>query len=111
MIKRFEATSTSKDKPEKKDKVSSSNTGKYGVHLASYRSEKGAKRGWKILKKKFSRELKELDFGTTEFDAGKGKGTFVRLMGLGFETKGAANKFCKRLKKKRQYCKGERARP
>jgi hypothetical protein len=111
MIKRFESTSTSKEKPKKEDKVGSGNTGKYGVHLASYRSEKGAKRGWKTLKKKFARELKELDFGTTEFDAGKGKGTFVRLMGLGFETKSAANKFCKRLKKRRQYCKGERARP
>ena len=83
----------------------------YGVHLASYRTAKGAKRGWRILKKKFKKELNDLSFATTEFDASKGKGTFIRLMGVGFETKKAANKFCTRLKKKRQYCKGERARP
>ena len=85
-------------------------SGKYGVHLASYRSAKGARRGWKALKKKFPSELRGLKFATTEFDAGK-KGTFIRLMGTPFKTKASANNFCKKLKAKRQYCKGERARP
>jgi len=114
MIKRFEAVSVSKQLSNKAKKATSDKTirtGKYGVHLASYRTAKGAKRGWRILKKKFKKELNDLSFATTEFDASKGKGTFIRLMGVGFETKKAANKFCTRLKKKRQYCKGERARP
>ena len=62
------------------------------------------------LKKKFPSELRGLKFATTEFDAGK-KGTFIRLMGTPFKTKASANNFCKKLKAKRQYCKGERARP
>ena len=111
MIKRFEAVSVSKQLSKKATSDKTISTGKYGVHLASYRTAKGAKRGWRILKKKFKKELKDLRFATTEFDASKGKGTFIRLMGVGFETKKAANKFCTRLKKKKQYCKGERARP
>ena len=80
------------------------------MHLASYRTLNGAKRGWKKLKKKFSNELRGLKFATTEFDAGK-KGTFIRLMAVPFKSKANANNFCKKLKAKRQYCQGERARP
>ena len=111
MITRFEKVSNDTKIGTKKVKGVSSNKGKYGIHLASYRTVKGAKKGWRALKRKFPRELKNLTFGTTEFDTGKRKGTFIRLMGLSFQTKKSANKFCVRLKSKRQYCKGERAKP
>lgn len=85
--------------------------GKYGAHLASYRTVAGAKRGWRSLSKKFSKELGGFEFGTTEFDAGDGKGTYIRLVALSFKSKAAATTFCRSLKAKRQYCKATRARP
>ena len=91
-------------------RTESKRSGKYGIHLASYRTVKGARKGWKALKKKHPKELKGLSFATTEFDSGK-KGTYIRLLGISFKSKASANKFCKKLKVKRQYCKGERARP
>ena len=67
-------------------------SGKYGVHLASYRTLNGAKRGWKKLKKKFSNQLQGLEFATTEFDAGK-KGTFIRLMAVPFKAESKRKQF------------------
>ena len=97
----------------KADKMAgrSSTGGKYGAHLASYRTVAGAKRGWRSLSRKFSKELDGLDFGTTEFDAGDGKGTYVRLVAVSFKSKASATKFCRTLKTKRQFCKATRAKP
>ena len=85
--------------------------GKYGAHLASYRTVAGARRGWRSLSKKFSKELGGLEFGTTEFDAGDGKGTYIRLLAVSFKSRAAATKLCRTLKAKRQFCKAARARP
>ena len=85
--------------------------GKYGAHLASYRTVAGARRGWRALRRKFPKELADLEFGTTEFDAGNGKGTYIRLVGLSFKSKAAVTKYCKPLKTKRQFCKATRVRP
>ena len=94
-----------------KVKINKSAGGKYGAHLASYRTVAGAKRGWRSLSRKFSKELDGLDFGTTEFDAGDGKGTYVRLVAVSFKSKASAKKFCRTLKAKRQFCKATRAKP
>jgi hypothetical protein len=85
--------------------------GKYGAHLASYRTIAGARRGWRSLSKKFSKELGGLEFATTEFDAGDGKGTYIRLVAASFKSKAAATQFCRKLKSKRQFCKATRTRP
>ena len=97
------------------DKMASSKEsgagGKFGAHLASYRTVAGARRGWRSLSRKFPKELGDLEFATTEFDAGNGKGTYIRLVAVPFKSIAAANKFCRKLKSKRQFCKGARARP
>ena len=94
-----EMKTDSQAKPPKKMNTG----GKYGVHLASYRTTKGARRGWQTMARRFP-ALKELSFQTSEFDAGDGKGTYVRLLAVSFKTKKSAANFCKDLKKKRQFC-------
>ena len=79
--------------------------GKFGVHLASYRTRKGAERGWTKLKSQFSSELSDLSLQTTEFDPGDGRGKFVRLIAAGLDSKSAADSTCRALKAKRQFCK------
>jgi hypothetical protein len=98
-------------KSKMSDQKSAGAGGKYGAHLASYRTVAGAKRGWRSLSRKYSKELGGMEFGTTEFDAGNGKGTYVRLVAMSFKSQAAATKFCRTLKAKRQYCKATRARP
>lgn len=104
-----------KDAMAKKDKMagqaSAGADGKYGAHLASYRTVAGARRGWQSLTRKFPKELGDLEFGTTEFDAGDGKGTYIRLVAMSFKTSADATRFCGSLKAKRQFCKATRARP
>ncbi len=90
------------DKTEMKDDKPA---GKYGVHLASYRTRKGAERGWAKLKSQFSSELSDLSLQTTEFDPGDGRGKFVRLIAAGLPSKNAADDTCRALKAKRQFCK------
>ncbi len=81
----------------------SSAGGPWAVHLTSYRSQRGAQRGWDVLKKKFP-ELGSKRLVTSEFDPGNGRGTFVRLMAAGFPTRAAANDFCRPIKAKEQFC-------
>ena len=99
------------NKTKKRSPKSAGLDGKYGAHLASYRTKKSAARGWKQLSKKFPKKLKSLKFGTTEFDPGNGKGIYIRLVALSFKTKLDSFKFCKQLKVKRQFCQAIRVRP
>jgi hypothetical protein len=99
------------DQDKMADKKPSGSGGKYGAHLASYRTVAGAQRGWRALTRKFSNELEGLEFGTTEFDAGDGKGTYIRLVAMSFASSAEAAKFCQTLKAKRQFCAATRARP
>lgn len=85
--------------------------GKYGAHLASYRTDKGAKSGWRKLQKKYPDELGNMSFRTTEFDAGDGRGGFVRLVAASFKTQQDAASFCRALRGKRQFCKPVRIAP
>ena len=102
---------TNKGKKARKSTMSAGKGGKYGAHLASYRTKAGAKRGWRALNRRFKKELSGLEFGTTEFDKGDGRGIYIRLVAMSFQTQAAATKFCRQLKTKRQFCKATRARP
>jgi hypothetical protein len=122
LTKRVDGLSERVDEIEKKlleqiKSAASENTsegmsdGKYGVHLASYRNDRGAKRGWKVLKAKFKTELMDKVMVIRAFDSGNNKGTFQRLIAGYFESRASATAFCKALKLKRQFCSPVRARP
>jgi hypothetical protein len=83
-------------------------TGKWGIHLESYRTQSGARRGWTALQKRYPDDLGALELKTIEFDAGDGRGTFVRLVGAAFETRADAARACSALKAKRQFCQAVR---
>ncbi|UUX49736.1 SPOR domain-containing protein [Nisaea acidiphila] len=85
-----------------------SKSGKWGIHLESYRTQSGARRGWSALQKRYPKELGGLELKAIEFDAGDGRGTFVRLVAAAFETRADAGKACSALKAKRQYCQAVR---
>ncbi|MEQ8334429.1 hypothetical protein [Nisaea sp.] len=82
--------------------------GKFGIHLESYRTMQGARRGWSALEKRYPNELKDLSLKTIEFDAGDGRGTFVRLVGAALKTRADALNACSALKAKRQFCQAVR---
>lgn len=97
------------DHSDQKDSMAApSQDGKYGIHLESYRTMQGARRGWSALEKRYPNELKGLSFKTVEFDAGDGRGTFVRLVGAAFKTRADALKACSAMKAKRQFCQAVR---
>ena len=77
--------------------------GNWAVHLASYRSPKNANDGWKTLQRQFP-QLKGMTMRTSEFDSGKGRGTYIRLLAVGFPSEAAAKEFCQPLVAKRQFC-------
>lgn len=98
------------DKPAKQEAsmAAPSSSGKWGIHLESYRTQSGARRGWSALQKRYPDDLGALELKTIEFDAGDGRGTFVRLVGAAFETRADAGKACSALKAKRQFCQAVR---
>jgi len=79
-------------------------TGKFGLHLASYRSEESANRGWEVLKRRYEAELGDLGFTLKRFTPRTGRGDFFRLIAGGFETKAEADQACRPLRNRRQYC-------
>lgn len=78
-------------------------SGSWAVHLASYRSQRGAQNGWRVLSNRFP-ALKDKRLVTSEFDPGNGRGTFVRLMAAGFASRNEANQFCRPIKSSGQFC-------
>lgn len=100
--------SAAKADDQKDQMAASSPDGKYGIHLESYRTMQGARRGWSALEKRYPNELKDLSFKTVEFDAGDGRGTFVRLVGAAFKTRADALRACSAMKAKRQFCQAVR---
>jgi hypothetical protein len=60
------------------------------------------------LQKRYPDDLGALELKTIEFDAGDGRGTFVRLVGAAFETRADAARACSALKAKRQFCQAVR---
>lgn len=78
-------------------------SGPWAVHLASYRSQRGAQNGWKVLQGRFP-ALRGKKMVTSEFDPGNGRGTYVRLMAQGFPTRDSAMQFCAPIKANGQFC-------
>lgn len=77
--------------------------GNWAVHLASYRSQKGATDGWKVLQRQFP-QLRDKTMRTSEFDSGRGRGTYTRLLAAGFASETAAKDFCRPIVAKGQFC-------
>jgi tetratricopeptide (TPR) repeat protein len=76
-------------------------SGSKSVHLASYRNEAQAERGWQILTSRYS-QLSSLQYGVTRANI-PGKGTYYRLMATGLSDS-AANSLCADLKRRGQFC-------
>ncbi len=76
-------------------------SGGRSVHLASYRNEGQAERGWQILKGRYT-QLASLQHGVTRA-AIPGKGTYYRLMATGLSDS-AAQSLCADLKRRGQFC-------
>ncbi|PIW31070.1 MAG: hypothetical protein COW30_00540 [Rhodospirillales bacterium CG15_BIG_FIL_POST_REV_8_21_14_020_66_15] len=74
-----------------------------GVHLASYRSEKQAEDGWKLIQRRHRTVLKDMEHEVAKVDLGK-KGTYYRLKAGPLKSKGEARQICADLKKRRQFC-------
>ena len=75
-----------------------------GVHLASYRQQKAAQRGWAELSKRYASELAGLEMKIEQVDLGGTKGKFYRLKAGPLASNGAAVSICAKLKQSRQYC-------
>ncbi len=76
---------------------------KPGVHLASYRSQRAADRGWSILREAHKDLLGDLSLEVSRISLGT-KGVFYRLKAGPLTDKAAARNLCRELKKRRQYC-------
>lgn len=74
-----------------------------GVHLASYRREADAQKGWAELQRKFG-QLSTLSPHIERVNLGGSKGVFFRLKAGPLPSNGAAQDLCRQLKAKRQYC-------
>ena len=73
------------------------------VHLASFRQQGAAERGWAALSKRYP-ELSGMQPSIERVDLGTTKGVFYRLKAGPLPSNGAAKDLCSRLKAKRQYC-------
>jgi len=78
-------------------------SGQVSVHLASYRSMEQAQSGWSQLRKTYRPQLATLAPDIRKV-AVKGKGDFYRLYAGPIETRGEADKICRVLRVKRQFC-------
>ena len=74
------------------------------IHIASFRSEKGAARGWEMLKKAHADLLGELDLELRKVDFGSGMGVFYRVHVGPIANEGAAKSLCRELKDRGLYC-------
>lgn len=76
-------------------------SGSKSVHLASYRNEAQAERGWQILRGRYG-QLASLQHGVSRASI-PGKGTYYRLMATGLSNS-AASALCADLKRRGQFC-------
>ena len=73
------------------------------VHLASYKSQKNADRGWTQLKRAHSEQLGNLSYSVKKVKLGS-KGTFYRLIAGPLGSEAEASSLCRDLKRRRQFC-------
>ncbi|GAB6052657.1 hypothetical protein JCM17960_14770 [Magnetospira thiophila] len=74
------------------------------VHIASYRSEASARKGWEQIRKANSALLGGLQPEITKVNLGQGKGIYYRLKAGPLPSKNASSDLCRKLKARRQYC-------
>lgn len=74
------------------------------LHLASFRQQKAAERGWAELSKRFDAQLGGLEHRIERVDLGNSKGVFYRLKAGPLPDNAAAKNMCNQLKAKRQFC-------
>ena len=80
----------------------------YGLHLASYRKEGNADRGWDLLRKRHEAELNGLEPTVRRVDLGA-KGVFYRLIAGPVASKGEAERLCGSIKSRgKDYCRVSR---
>jgi len=73
------------------------------VHLASYRSQKQADRGWAQMRRAYKTVLGSLKPEVKKINLGR-KGVYYRLKAGPFKSAGAAKAACRQLKRRRQFC-------
>ena len=74
-----------------------------GIHLASFRSRKQAKWGWKQIKRTHKAILDGLEHQVVRVNLGN-KGTYYRLKAGPLKDAAAAKAMCHKLKRRRQFC-------
>ena len=74
------------------------------IHIASFRSEKGAERGWEMLKKAHGDLLGALGLELRKVDFGTGMGVFFRVQAGPIASENAAKSLCQDLKSRGLYC-------
>lgn len=75
----------------------------FAVHLASYKSEQTAERGWKIYRSQFPGLLGDLN-GRGVPARVPGKGDFIRLLAGPLSSKKQAEELCAAFEQRDQYC-------
>jgi hypothetical protein len=74
------------------------------VHIASYRSEEAARNGWTQLRRAHQQLLGNLQPDVARVNLGAGKGVFFRLMAGPLPSQADADRICRELKARRQFC-------
>lgn len=74
-----------------------------GVHLASYRSQKQAERGWAQIRRAHQEVIGDLSHDVTRVNLGS-KGTYYRLKAGPVDSEAEARDICSKLKRRRQFC-------
>jgi len=74
-----------------------------GVHLASYRSQKQAERGWAQIRRAHQTIVGDMSHEVTRVNLGS-KGTYFRLKAGPVSSNGEARQVCSELKRRRQFC-------
>ncbi len=75
----------------------------YRVQLGSYKSINGLEKGWKILQRKFPKQLSKLRYSIKKVELGS-KGIYYRLHVGPLSKRDDASKICKELSAKKQGC-------
>ncbi|MCG8441427.1 MAG: hypothetical protein MI723_06425 [Caulobacterales bacterium] len=76
----------------------------FGVHIASYRSDGAAARGWELMREDVPGALDGLRPRVEEIDLGDGEGVFLRLKAGPLANRGEARSRCQALTSAGHYC-------
>lgn len=79
--------------------------GGFRVHLASYKNQDGAEKGWAVLSKKHPKHLGNRSHDIVRADLGAEKGVFFRVFAVGFPGEADAAAACGAIKRAGDYCK------